>query len=265
MPLGEPPRGAGSLATVPAEPIRRRLLHRVWRLRAADGTVRSDPWWFASVPRDPADSGRFDLPAPMGTCYTATRAVGAVLEALRMHLTNLPRAELALRRRAEILAPDDAPRAAKLTAQTVVGAYGTTASLWAGSDRALGQRWAAALRRDGWWAVYGGIAQETHPGAYAASRCSITTALTHPRWAARGATARRPSTTTCSSSRAWLATVSPSEIPVCCPTPIHLASVEPSESRALVAAAQAPTSSRAPRVPRPVVEKSSGILAGPGG
>lgn len=160
MALREPPRAAGSLAAIPAESIRGRLLHRVWRLRAADRTLRPDPWWFASAPRDPANGGRFDLPAPMGTCHTATRPVGAVLEAMQMHLTNLPRAELALRRRAEILAPDDAPRAAKLTAQTVVGAHGITAALWAGSDRALDQRWAAALRRDGWWAVYGGIAHD---------------------------------------------------------------------------------------------------------
>lgn len=160
MPLGEPPQAAGSLAAIPAESIRGRLLHRVWRLRAADGTLRPDPWWFASVPRDPADGGRFDLPAPMGTCYAAARPVGAVLEALRMHLTNLPRAELAQRRRAEILAPDDAPGAAKLTARTLAGAHGITAGLWAGSDRALGQRWAAALRRDGWWALYGGIAHD---------------------------------------------------------------------------------------------------------
>jgi hypothetical protein len=160
MPLREPPQAAGSLAAIPAEPIRGRLLHRVWRLRAADGTLRPDPWWFASVPRDPADGGRFDLPAPMGTCYAATRPVGAVLEALQMHLTNLPRAELALRRRAEILAPADAPRAAKLTARAVAGTHGITATSWAGSDRALCQRWAAALRRDGWWAVYGGIAHD---------------------------------------------------------------------------------------------------------
>lgn len=59
-----------------------------------------------------------------------------------------------------VVVPDDAPRAAKLTAQSVVGTYGMTASLWAGSDRALGQRWAAALRRDGWWAVYGGMAHD---------------------------------------------------------------------------------------------------------
>lgn len=163
MPLREPPRAAGSLAAIPAEPIRGRLLHRVWRLRAADGALRPDPWWFASAPMDPTTpvtGGRFDLPDPMGTCYTATRPPGAVLEALQMHLTSLPRAELALRRRAEILAPNDAPPAAKLTAQTVAGDHGITAALWAGSDRALGQRWAAALRRDGWWAVYGGIAHD---------------------------------------------------------------------------------------------------------
>jgi hypothetical protein len=160
MPLREPPQAAGSLAKIPAEPIRGRLLHRVWRLRAIDGTLRSEAWWFASVEPDRSAGGRFDLPPPMGTCYTATRPVGAVLEALQMHLTNLPRAELTLRRRAEIVVPGNAPAAVKLTAQRGAGGFGITAALWAGGHRALSQRWAAALRRDGWWAVYSGIAHD---------------------------------------------------------------------------------------------------------
>lgn len=163
MPLPEPPLAAGALATIPGERLRGRILHRVWRIRAADGTARPDPWWFTSVPNSNSngnstgDGGRFDLPAPMGTCYTATQPIAAVLEALQMVLTNLPRDELTLRRRAEIAAPEDAPSAARLTARAGAGRYGITAALWAGSDRALTQRWAAALRRDGWWALYGGI------------------------------------------------------------------------------------------------------------
>lgn len=68
---------------------------------------------------------------------------------------NLPTAELTARRRALIVAPDDAPAAAKLTARVMAGRHGVTAALWAGDDRRLTQRWAAALRRDGWWALYG--------------------------------------------------------------------------------------------------------------
>lgn len=157
MPLAEPPLAAGSLASLPTEPTRGHTLHRVWRHLSADGTLRLDPWWFASAPADPGLGGRYDLSAPMGTCYTATRPVGAVLEALQMRLANLPRAELAVRRRAVIHPPPDAPAAGKLTARRLSGEHGVTAALWAGTDRRLTQAWAAALRRDGWWILYGGI------------------------------------------------------------------------------------------------------------
>lgn len=160
MPLPEPPSAAGSLSRIPSQPVRGRTLHRVWRHLLPDGSVRETPWWFASVPPDPGAGGRYDLPAPMGTCYTATRAAGAVLEALQDRLVNLPRAELEVRRRAETVAPDDFPGAAKLTARAVAGELGVTAALWAGTDRPLTQRWAAALRRDGWWAVYGGLSHD---------------------------------------------------------------------------------------------------------
>lgn len=161
MALGEPPGEAGALAGLPAEPLRGRTLHRVWRMRGADGAPRSDPWWFASVPAHQAQAGgRFDLPAPMGTCYLASTAVGSLLEALQMHLVNLPVEELVGRRRAEVIAPAGAPPAAKLTAQSVAGQYGITAELWAGRDRSLSHRWALALRRDGWWALYAGLAHD---------------------------------------------------------------------------------------------------------
>lgn len=160
MPLLGPPDAAGSLAALPAEPLRGRILHRVWRIRAPDGTTSAEPWRFASSTQDSPGGGRFDLPAPMGTCYMATGSVGAVLEALQMSLTNLPRAELAARRRAEIVPPHDTPPAAKLTAQKVAGTHGVTAALWAWEDRALTRRWAAALRRDGWWALYSGVAHD---------------------------------------------------------------------------------------------------------
>lgn len=173
MPLAEPPDRAGSLADVPAEPVSGRRLHRVWRL---DGS--GDPWWYASVPDDDDDpGGRWDLPAPMGTCYTATSAVGAVLEALQAHLVNLPRAELRTRRRAQIDAPPDAPDAADVTDRQLAG-RGVTASLWAGVDRALTQRWAAAFRRDGWWALHGGIQHD--PSARLRAVALFDTAGAHP-------------------------------------------------------------------------------------
>ena len=160
MPLREPPSGAGSLARLPAHPLRARTLYRVWRHLLPDGTERASPWWFASLSEPPEACGRFDLPPPMGACYIATRPEAALLEALQMHLTNLPLAELKVRRIARIRAPDDAPRAAMLTAESVAGDFGITAAIWAGLERRLTQRWAAAIRRDGWWAVYAGMAHD---------------------------------------------------------------------------------------------------------
>jgi len=157
MPLDWPPRQAAHLAAFPSEPTAGRTFYRAWRFALADGTTRDGPWWFGSVPDPPDAGGRYDLPAPMGTCYTATRPAGAVLESLQALLTNLPTAELRARRLAVIPTPPDTPPAAKLTARAGAGRYGVTAALWAGVDRQRTQAWAAAFRRDGWWALYGGI------------------------------------------------------------------------------------------------------------
>lgn len=160
MPLQEPPPGAGSLDRLPARPLQSKTLYRVWRNLLADGTERTSPWWFSSLTNPNEACGRFDLAPPMGTCYMATRPEAALLEALQMHLTNLPAEELQVRRIARIGAPENAPRAAMLTAESVAGDFGITPGIWADRDRRLTQRWAAAIRRDGWWAIYAGVAQD---------------------------------------------------------------------------------------------------------
>ena len=160
MPLQNPPAGAGTLAALPKQSLARRTLYRVWRHDLADGTERRAPWWFASADPGIKEGGRFDLSEPMGTCYLATRPEAALLEALQMRLTNLPREELAVRRIAHVTPPGDAPDAAMLTARRVAGKFGITAELWAGRDRALTRAWAQALRRDGWWAIYGGVSHD---------------------------------------------------------------------------------------------------------
>jgi hypothetical protein len=157
MPLGEPPVAAGSLADVPGRRLAGRTVYRVWRVLATDGTRRSHPWWFRSVPANPQEGGRFDLPDPMGTCYFGDTPVGAVIEGLQAFLRLVPTAELRARRLATVQVPDEVPPAADLTARALVGRHGVTAALWAGGDRALTQRWAAAFRRDGWWGLYGGM------------------------------------------------------------------------------------------------------------
>jgi hypothetical protein len=103
--------------------------------------------------------GRFDLPEPAGACYLALTPVGAVLEAFQHFSGRLPEIELRKRRLASVLAPNAAPAAANLVAEGARG-LGVTASLWAGGDRALTQRWAAALHRAGWRALHHGISHD---------------------------------------------------------------------------------------------------------
>jgi len=160
MPLDEPPERSGSLSGLPRHALRGGLLFRVWRHELPGGAERPEPWWFASAAADAEIAGRFDLNPPLGTCYFGTRPEAALLEALQSHLTNLPEAELRIRRLARVQAPDEVPDAAMLTAARVAGEFGITAELWAGRDRALTRRWAGAARRDGWWALYSGVAHD---------------------------------------------------------------------------------------------------------
>lgn len=150
--LQPPPAEPASLEDLPSQPIGGKTLYRVWRAGAP--VERPEPWWFSS--RTGADGGRFDLSTPLGTLSTSTSAAGALLEALQAHLTNLPTEELQVRRSAAIIVPDAAPPTADLCDPAVAG-KGVTAAMWAGAERDLTQRWAAALRRDGWWALHAGI------------------------------------------------------------------------------------------------------------
>jgi hypothetical protein len=154
MPLAEPPAPA-VLSRLPAHRVAGTTLHRVVRRE------RATPWWFASVPDGEAEAGgRFDLVHPFGACYLATSALAAVLEALQDFGQGLlPDAELQARALATVEAPSGAPPAAALAVARARGA-GVTAALWAGEDRALTQRWAEALFRAGWRALFHGIAHD---------------------------------------------------------------------------------------------------------
>jgi hypothetical protein len=156
MPLGEPPAAAGSLNDHQSYALEGTELVRIWRKHLPNGTVRVLPWCFASAPTDAYVGGRFDLPAPAGTCYLAETVAGAVLEAMQVHLTNLPEAELAARGAVRTAVTPGMPSAADLTDPADVE-KGLTEAIWAGADRPLTQRWAAAFRRDGWWALHAGI------------------------------------------------------------------------------------------------------------
>lgn len=156
MPLMEPPVEAGSLARLPGRRLASSTMFRVWRQQPASGGLRASPWYFAPLGADPWHAGRVDLVAPQGTCYLGTSLAAALLEALRDAPALLPRSELDTRRCAVVHVRDGAPRAAALTSRVARG-VGITAALWAGGDRPLTQRWAAALRRDGWWALAYGV------------------------------------------------------------------------------------------------------------
>jgi RES domain len=171
VPLTEPP-APSALARLAAMTTAGRSLHRVFR---AD---RPSPWWFASAPADPLQGGRFDLPDPDGACYLATSAAGAALEAFQDFGRGvLPVSELRARARAEVIAPAHSPRAAQMTAARA-RAVGVTQALWAGSDRALTQRWAVALRRAGWLALWHGTQHD--PTGQARCVTLFDTAGDHP-------------------------------------------------------------------------------------
>lgn len=149
MPQSDPP-APHLLTGLPVKPTVGLRLHRLFR---AD---RLSAWFFASVPMggDPNSSGRFDLPHPDGACYLANSAVGAVLETFQyLEGGLLPDAELRRRARLEVVAPVSSLAAVNLTAARARG-VGVTLELFATSDRALTQRWAAQLRRAGHRALW---------------------------------------------------------------------------------------------------------------
>ena len=147
-----PPEAPASLSNLLSIPMGSTTLYRVWR--AEGQTQRDAPWWFSSVLGEAG--GRFDLVEPLGTMYTATSRVAALLEALQSTLLSLPFEELQVRRLAIIAVPSAVPPAADLCDGTVAG-VGITAAIWAGPNRSLTQSWAAAIRRDGWWSLHAGI------------------------------------------------------------------------------------------------------------
>lgn len=158
MTLGSPP-ARGVLRRLASWRLAGRELHRVHRA--------SRPlWWFASTdPAHPEHGGRFDLSAPNGSCYVATTAAAAVLEALQHDFAGGLLPASALRRRAlsTVSAPAGAPPAAHLTSRRAAAA-GVTVGLWSDPDRSLTRRWAAELHGAGWQALHHG-AQHDPTGA----------------------------------------------------------------------------------------------------
>ena len=111
------------------------------------------PFWFGSVP--PRGGNRFDLPTPRGSAYWAFDKASAALETLARRPVRLIPAEI-LARYALTTAtvPQPIVDAANLTVKAAKG-FGVTAEIHTSADRALTQRWAAALHAAGFRAVLG--------------------------------------------------------------------------------------------------------------
>lgn len=109
-------------------------------------------WYYATLPGDPShESGRFDLPAPEGTCYFADTATVATMERVGRFTTKhkpVPGDFMAGRVVTEIVAGHLPSAAANLTSRKV-SAVGVTGELFTMSDYSVPQQWALALRAIG--------------------------------------------------------------------------------------------------------------------
>lgn len=128
--LGEPGDLRGFPSTSPpAELVR--------VCRASAGT-----WWFSSD-----GSGRFDLPAPEGTCYLATDAYAAIREATRLGPVS---ADWVTERELRETAPPDPHARLAATTRKAAGNYGITTELVTLVPYDLPRRWATAFRAHGY-------------------------------------------------------------------------------------------------------------------
>lgn len=107
------------------------------------------PWFFSSA------SGRFDLPAPHGTCYFSDRRYGAWLEVFR-GCGYVDRADVERRRLLVATRTGRRLRLANLRAAQA-RPFGVTADLVAGDDHSRPRQWAVALQTVGFEGVVGTI------------------------------------------------------------------------------------------------------------
>ena len=125
-----------------------RTLYRIFWHRDRTGALNS-PWRFSSLPS--ASEGRFDLPAPNGTCYWSSDRYGAFVEVFRGART-VEQSDLAHRRLATGSAP--ALVLAHLLAPRALP-FGVTAAISTQPDYGLPQQWAASLHAAGFHGLVG--------------------------------------------------------------------------------------------------------------
>jgi RES domain len=138
--LGEPP---DDLSAFPARTIRRTTpLYRAH-------TRGRGPWWFSSD-----GDGRFDLPAPDGTCYVADKPEAALRERLGPKVVGsgtVLRHELERTLVSHLALP--APAHVANAAHPDAYRHGCTTEIGTVEDYSLTKRWAIAFRRDRWMGV----------------------------------------------------------------------------------------------------------------
>lgn len=180
MPLRPPP---ASLAGFPPRRTSAslRTLYRIfWHRDLATG-VENSPWRFSTLP---GGDGRFDVPAPNGTCYWSSRRYGAWVEVFRgVRAVDVSDA------RARRMWTGNAPvlRLANLLAPKAYS-YGVTAAISTQPDYRLPQQWAEALRQSGFDGLVGSCSHD--PGSNALSVAvfgKAGTPRTQPRWKTRSA------------------------------------------------------------------------------
>ena len=106
-------------------------------------------WWFASTDGAGSDTGgRFDLPAPHGTCYLADSLAGAVVEKLLRAPVKVVVAERLDEMFHTVVTVRRTPPVADLTARRATG-YGLNAEIHTTLDYSRTRRWAIAFHRTG--------------------------------------------------------------------------------------------------------------------
>lgn len=119
-------------------------LYRIVRRFEADGEPR--PVWFFSSTTNPAP-GRFDLPAPRGTCYFSDVRVGAFVEVFRRTRV-IARSDVAARQFVTATRTGDAMRLANLRS-AAAAARGVTLDTFGSDDYSEPQGLASELDQRG--------------------------------------------------------------------------------------------------------------------
>jgi hypothetical protein len=135
-PLAAPP---ADLRRFPA--LRLTPISALYRIHRRDRS----PWWFSHD-----GTGRFDLPAPRGTCYLAGSPLGAFVEVFR-EIALVSRAVVDARR-VSTLHPPLTVRLADCT-RARSRAFGLTAEIHSTEEYDATQRWAAAFAAAGFAGV----------------------------------------------------------------------------------------------------------------